>query len=394
MKKLAIITTHPIQYYAPVFKLLSERQRVAIKVFYTLGQQATDLPDKGFKQNISWDLPLLDGYEFEWLKNTANSPGSHHFKGIVNPDGISRIRQYQPDALLVFGWAYYGHLKIIHHFSNKVPVYFRGDSTMLLKSGILKQMLRTVFLKWVYRHIDHAFYVGMNNKHYFEEYGLTGRHLSFAPHAVDNERFAADRTPEAGELRSSLGLNSHDILVLYAGKFEPVKNLPLLLSAFSILDRRNVHLLLAGSGSSEEELRTAAAGRGNIHFTGFKNQSYMPVLYQAADLFCLSSKSETWGLSVNEAMACGKAILTSDQVGCAADLVNSKRNGAVFESENVNSLVEKLKQMTENRDLLVTFGQQSSSIIKSWNFDEIAQAIENKLLCEDSSGDRGNSTHL
>lgn len=394
MMKLAIITTHPIQYYAPVFKLLGERQRVAVKVFYTLGQYATDLPDKGFKQSVNWDLPLLDGYEFEWLKNTANSPGSHHFKGIVNPDGISRIKQYQPDALLVFGWAYYAHLKIIHHFSDKVPVYFRGDSTLLLKSGILKQMLRTVFLKWVYGHIDHAFYVGRNNKRYFEKYGLTGRHLSFAPHAVDNERFAADRALEAGELRSSLGLSSQDILVLYAGKFEPVKNLPMLLSAFSILDRRNVHLLLAGSGSGEEELRAAAAGRGNIHFTGFKNQSYMPVLYQAADLFCLPSKSESWGLSVNEAMACGKAVLTSDRVGCAADLVSGRKNGAVFESDNVNSLVEKLKQMTENRDLLVRFGQQSRSIIKSWNFIEIAQAIENKLLCEESSGDRGNSTHL
>jgi len=384
MKKLAVITTHPIQYYAPVFKLLNQRKKINVKVFYTLGEGAVNKLDHGFNKIVEWDIPLLDGYEFEWMKNTAANPGSHYFKGIVNPDGIERIKKYQPDAILVFGWAYHAHLKIIRYFSGKVPIYFRGDSTLLNELGGLKKALRYVFLKWVYKHINHAFYVGKNNRNYYRAYRLKESQLSFAPHAIDSNRFEAGRSNEAGELRSSFGIGNKDILILYAGKFEPVKNVELLLSAFITLNRPGVHLLLAGNGPNENDLKEQAdkSSAANVHFTGFKNQTYMPVLYQAADLFCLPSKSETWGLSINEAMACGKAVLASDKVGCAADLIEDERNGAVFISDNVGSLVEKLQQLTKDKAQLAKLGQQSKQIIKNWSFLHIAEAIENKLLNE------------
>src|SRR5476651_75479 len=110
MKKLAIITTHPIQYYAPVFKLLQQRGNIDIKVFYTWGDAAPDKHDPGFNQAITWDIPLLDGYNYTWVKNTATDPGSHHFNGMVNPGLIDEIKNYDANALLVIGWAYYSHL--------------------------------------------------------------------------------------------------------------------------------------------------------------------------------------------------------------------------------------------------------------------------------------------
>ncbi|MEO6981197.1 MAG: glycosyltransferase family 1 protein, partial [Mucilaginibacter sp.] len=79
MKKLAIITTHPIQYYAPIFRLLQQRNNISIKVFYTLGETTAPKHDPGFGKAVSWDIPLLDGYDFEWLKNVAPTPGSHYF---------------------------------------------------------------------------------------------------------------------------------------------------------------------------------------------------------------------------------------------------------------------------------------------------------------------------
>lgn len=385
MRKLAIITTHPIQYYAPIFRLLSKRKKIDVKVFYTLGEGAVTKFDHGFKKVVEWDVPLLEGYEFEWMKNTAADPGSHYFKGIVNPEGVEQVKKYQPDALLIFGWAYKSHLKIIRYFNNKIPIYFRGDSTLLNERGGLKKALRYVFLKWVYSHINHAFYVGKNNRSYYKNYGLKESQLSFAPHAIDNARFEADRIGEASELRASFNIGNNEILVLYAGKFEAVKNVELLLSAFITLNQPNVHLLLAGNGPNENGLRDLADksnGTGNIHFTSFKNQSFMPVLYQAADLFCLPSKSESWGLSINEAMACGKAILASDKVGCVADLIENEKNGAVFISDDADSLVKKLQQLTENKSQLVTLGLYSKVIIEDWSFLHIAEAIENKLLNE------------
>ena len=382
MKKLAIITTHPIQYYAPVFKLLHGRGIISIKVFYTIGEQNISKYDRGFGKIINWDIPLLEGYTYEFVRNTSNNPGSHHYKGIINPTLIRQITDWEPDAVLFFGWAYQGHLKAIRYFKGKIPVYFRGDSTLLNEQRGVKKVAKYFFLKWVYSHINHAFYVGTNNKAYFKKYGLKDNQLSFAPHAIDNDRFTINHIDEAKTLRLSLGIDDDKILILYAGKFEYVKNVDLLLNAYIKLNKPNVHLLLVGNGANEKLLKTAASSSPfatNIHFLEFKNQSYMPILYQAADLFCLPSLSETWGLAVNEAMACKKAILVSDMVGCAADLVKENFNGEIFENQNIDNLLIKLDRLTQSKTNLLTYGENSSTIIKDWSFLKIAEAIENKL---------------
>jgi len=384
MPKLAIVTTHPIQYYAPVFQLLHQRNVISITVFYTWGQESMNKFDPGFGKMIDWDIPLLEGYPFEWVENISTKPGSHHFKGIVNPDLIAQLNQLKPDAILFFGWAWKSHLKAIRYFKNKIPVYFRGDSTLLDKPNGIKGLLRNVFLKWVYRHIDHAFYTGANNKDYFKKFGLRNDQLTFAPHAIDNDRFGAINNEEAETLRNNLGLDAGDILILYAGKFEEKKDPLLLLNAFLQLKRNDCHLLFVGNGNLEGELKQKAQNAGNVHFMGFQNQAYMPVIYHACNLFCLPSKGpgESWGLAVNEAMASGKAVLVSDKAGCAVDLVKNKFNGSIFRHKNIDDLKQKLDELMASRQLLNTYGANSTNVISDWNFANIAIAIETRLLNE------------
>ncbi|MFD2873468.1 glycosyltransferase family 4 protein [Mucilaginibacter ximonensis] len=381
MKRLAIITTHPIQYYAPIFKLLHQRGQIAIKVFYTWGEASLHNYDPGFQQTIQWDMPLLEGYSFEWVQNTSANPGSHHYKGIITPYLNKQVENWNPDAVLVFGWAYKGHLSAMRYFSGKVPVFFRGDSTLLDKLAGIKSAVKKVFLKRVYSNVDCAFYVGINNRAYYKAYGLDDRQLIFAPHAVDNEKFSARRDQEILDLRNRFNLVDEDILILFAGKFEPKKNPLLLMEAFKKMTKAGVHLLFVGNGELENELKNKASGIVNIHFMDFQNQSVMPVIYQAADLFCLPSAGpgETWGLSVNEAMAAGKAVLVSNLVGCAADLVRDGINGKIFKSGSVNELTNALQALTTTREALQKMGLQSAEIIKPWNFNAIAKAIEDRL---------------
>jgi len=379
--RLAIITTHPIQYYAPVFKLLNEAQQINIKVFYTWGQKAVEKFDPGFGINVDWDIPLLQGYDYEWVKNTSADPGSHHFKGIINPELIDRVNTWQPDAILIFGWAYHSHLKAIRYFKNRVPIYFRGDSTLLDVQKGFKALLRSVFLRWVYRYIDYAFHVGTNNKAYFKKYGLKDEQLSFAPHAVDNDRFTADRTDEALKLRQSIGIPADDVLILFAGKLEQKKSPLLLLDAFLALGKPNIHLLFVGNGIMEVPIKTGSNNHKNIHFIDFQNQSKMPAVYQASDLFCLPSKGpgETWGLAVNEAMAAGKPVLASDKVGCAIDLVVPGFTGYIFESGNLSDITEKLRLLTKDKSRLKTLGMNAKNKIAEWSFDNQVSAILTKI---------------
>jgi glycosyltransferase involved in cell wall biosynthesis len=398
MKKLAIITTHPIQYNAPWFAMLAEKRNIEVKVFYTWSQKEKDNYDPDFKQNISWDIPLLNGYEYTFVTNIAHHPGAQHYKGISCPTLINEIENWQATHVLLFGWNYKAHFKAMRYFKGRIPVLFRGDSTLLdydvksiksLASNIKnkrtfkplisysKFKLRKIFLTYIYKHIDTALYVGQNNKAYFMEHGLKADQLVFVPHAIDNERFfdSEEKQYEAKAKlwRTELGIKEDDVVLLYAGKFESKKNPLFLLNTFKELssDNKNLKLIFLGSGPLESQLKASAKNNPDIFFLPFQNQSKMPIVYRLSNIFCLPSQGpgETWGLAVNEALACGRAVLVSDKVGCAVDLVN-KKNGLIFISNHEESLRKSLL------GLKVTHPEWDAS---QWSFQTIINNITSYL---------------
>jgi len=373
MKKLAIITTHPIQYYAPVFKLLAKK--ISVKVFYTWGEGSVEKYDPGFGRKITWDLPLLEGYEYAYLKNISKQPGSNHFNGIDNPDIIKEIDNFNPDAILVFGWSYKSHLKVIRHYKGRKKLLFRGDSTLLDNDGKIKQFVKYFWLRWIYSHIDFFLNVGTNNKKYFNKYGAKESQLIFAPHAIDNQRFSINNE-HSSEIRKELGVREDEVLILFAGKFESKKDPFILLNAFKTQKIKKCHLLFVGNGNLEEKLKEEASSSINVHFVEFQNQQKLPAFYQACDIFCLPSKGpgETWGLAINEAMACGKAIITTEKVGCSIDLVINNNNGWIF-TAGVQSELEHIIATLPERPILSKMGQNSKEMIENWSLDKIVNSI-------------------
>ncbi len=354
--KLAIIVSHPIQYYAPVFKLLA--QKTELKVFYTRSPGTGINYDKGFQQEIEWDIPLLDGYIYE-------------FTGSL--DIIQCLRLYQPNRLLIYGWAHLTHLRIMHHFKGKIPIAFRGVSILKEKSG-LKDFLKTIALKWVYSHIDKVFYVGTRNRAYFKKYGVKEDQLFFAPHAIDNDRFSEKTAIGISAVRKDFGIHYEAVVLLFAGKFDHNKNPLLLLQAFKQLDLPYLHLIFAGSGVLERKLKKESKLQPRVHFLPFQNQRAMPALYQACDVFCLPSKGDSWGLSINEAMAAGRAVITSDEAGSAPDLIKPE-NGRIFKSNDIEDLKKHLMELTNDGIKLKIAGHYSKNIILNWSFDLQVQQL-------------------
>lgn len=382
MKKLALISSHPVQYNAPLFRKISESDQIELKVFYTWSQRKESLFDKDFGAVVEWDIPLFDGYEYTFVKNEAKDPGLHHFKGLQNPTLVEEILDFNADAVLVYGWNYASHYKVMKYFKGKIPVYFRGDSTLLDETPGVKTILRRVILSWIYRKVDVAFYVGKNNKAYFEKHGLKDSQLVFAPHAIDNDRFMGEPgqyDSEAKQWRKQFGVADDEVLMLFVGKFEPKKNPLIILDALERYHPEKLKMVFVGSGNHEAELKKRAASMKNIQFLPFQNQSKIPGLLHASDVMILPSQGpgETWGLIVNEAMVCKNAIIVSDKVGCSSDLVN--QNGVVFRCGAVEELTAAIKAVACNKEVCSHMAEASFKDIKDWSYQHFVEAIERVL---------------
>ena len=384
MKKLAIVTTHPIQYNAPFFALLAKSDAVQVKVFYTWEQSKEGaLFDPNFKQTITWDIPLLEGYDYHFTKNTSKKPGSSHFTGIDNPNLLQEISEYNPNGILLFGWSFKSHLKLMRHFHHRIPILFRGDSTLLDESPdfSVKKLIRRMLLGWVYKHIETALYTGEANKEYFIKHGVSSNKLIRAPHAIDNNRFqyAPDAEEKAAAWRAELGISTDARVALFSGKLEPKKNPIGLLKAFLEADVPNTHLIIAGSGVLESKLKEMAAGQKTVHFIGFQNQQQMPIVYRLSEVYVLPSvgPGETWGLALNEAMACGRKVIASSVCGGAKDLIQSEEIGTIVSKANQVELLEALKKnIIKPRVELLNDGKKAQTYISSFSFHEIATAVE------------------
>jgi glycosyltransferase involved in cell wall biosynthesis len=385
-RKLAIVCTHPIQYYAPVFRAIAQSGRLDLKVFYTWSQAHTEgIYDSGFGTAVSWDVPLLDGYDYQFVLNVAKRPGLHHFHGLDTPTLSREIESWGADAILVYTWNSKSHLQALRYFKGRLPVLFRGDSTLLDHRSWWRATMRRAFLTWVYSHVDVAIAVGSNNRDYFAWCGLPHRRIALAPHSIDTRRFAANAEAHetlAAQWRRELGIDPDDIVILFAGKFQAKKNPVLLLDAFKALGA-GCYLVFVGNGELEAELRHRASTIPNVRFMPFKNQSVMPAVYRLGDMFVLPSQGpeETWGLALNEALASGRIVVGSSKVGGARDLIQPEGNGWIFESGDRQGL-ERILVMAaaRGRTQLQAMGSLAQLQSVRWSSEESARRIADAVL--------------
>jgi glycosyltransferase involved in cell wall biosynthesis len=348
--KLALVASHPIQYQAPWFAALA--QQCELEVLYCHRQDAAGQAAAGFGHQFQWDIPLLDGYRFRWLDNVAPRPSVDEYSGCDTPAIGAALRDGGFDACLVTGWYLKSFIQAIRACRRYgIPLLVRGDSQLATPRSIVTRVAKYWPYRWLLSQIDAHLFVGRANYDYLRHYGVGEGRLFFAPHFVDNDRFCrvaeeARLDGRAAALRASFGIPPDEALFLFAAKLIEKKRPVDFIEAIGRLNAggRRVHGVVVGSGPLEPMLRRQAAERrAAVHFVGFKNQSEIPVCYAAADCLILPSDGrETWGLVVNEAMACDVPAIVSDAAGCAADLIVEGRTGFTFACGDVNALCDRI----------------------------------------------------
>jgi glycosyltransferase involved in cell wall biosynthesis len=337
LTRLAVVVSHPIQYYAPLFRELAGR--CDLKVFYAQSLSAEQQGEAGFGRPFDWDVDLNSGFDSEFLENVSRRPGPSRFFGADTPSIGARLAEGRFDAVLVLGWYLKSFVQTaVAARRLGVPVMVRGDSQ--LGAPDPRSLAKAVLYPPLLRAFDAALFVGVRSREFYRAYHYPEERLFFSPHCVDTSWFAAQATPDRGAaLRRRLGIEPTVPVILFAGKLMPFKRPGDILEAWPLMESRP-HILIAGSGELEGSLADRARALGApLHRLGFLNQSEMPAAYTAANLLVLpSNRNETWGLVANEALASGVPVAVSDACGCGPDLAADGVAGRVFPLGNVRGL--------------------------------------------------------
>jgi glycosyltransferase involved in cell wall biosynthesis len=392
--RLAVVLSHPTQYYSPWFRRIAALGAIDLQVFYLwdFGVQARH--DRDFGHALQWDIPLLDGYASEFVPNRSGDPGTHHFAGLDNPDLAGRLAAARPDAILLFGYASRSHLRVmLSPRLARIPMLLRGDSHDLARPRGVRGLAGRVARRLLFRRFWRVLAVGKANATYFRNNGVPESRIRFVPHCVDNERFraaAADAAVRAAAWRRELGMDADATVLLFAGKFEDKKRPLDLLAAFLRILREEpaaaagAVLLFVGNGVLEAELRRMAGdelGR-RVFLAPFRNQSEMPTVYACADLLALPSfgNGETWGLAVNEAMNLARPCLVSSHVGCGPDLVIDGETGWTFEAGDADALRAALaRALATGPEARARMGRQAEARVAHYSYDIAAAALRDVL---------------
>lgn len=349
--RLGVLATHPIQYHAPLFRELA--QQLDLHVYFAHRQSKAGQAAAGFGVEFDWDVDLLGGYEHDFLTNRSAQPGTDSFGGCDTPEIREIIRREAFDAFLVTGWNTRSFWQaIMACWQTGTPLLIRGDSQLATPRSRGKQLAKALLYRSFIPRFDGYLVVGERAREYYLHYGADPERMFFVPHFVDNEFFraGAEAAQFGRPLRDALGYETDTTVLLFVGKFIPKKRPLDLVPAAQRLraDGHDVRLLYVGSGQLEEDLRAeVAAANVPTHFAGFKNQTELPAYYSAADLLVLPSDGgETWGLVVNEAMACGTPAIVSDAAGCTPDLITEGQTGATFPLGDVSALAEAFKRFS------------------------------------------------
>jgi glycosyltransferase involved in cell wall biosynthesis len=382
--RVAVFATHPIQYQAPWFQALAARPELALKVFFGQVPDASQ-QGVGFGVGFHWDIPMLEGYESEVLENVASEPSLAAFGGCDTPQVARRLRDWKPDLAILTGWQSKMLVQVWWACVRLgVPRIVRGESNAMPDRAPWKRAAHRVWL----RGFDRFLAIGKANRDFYRRAGIPEARIDACPYFVDNRRFAAAATPlreRRNELRAGWSIPEHATCFLFCGKLIAKKHPIDLLRALqrAVAAGAPVHVLVVGDGELMAQARALAERqRLPVTFAGFLNQTEIVAAYVAADCLVLPSDAgETWGLVVNEAMACGIPAIVSNQVGCGPDLVSDGVTGATFPMGDVGALAKRLIELSGNPSVLREMGAAACERVTSHY--SVEHAVEGTLAAID-----------
>jgi glycosyltransferase involved in cell wall biosynthesis len=380
--RVAHLVSHPIQYFAPLYREISRREEVDLTVYFYSDASLREYHDEGFGRPVRWDVDLSGGYRSVIVGSARGRTLSGRARRVPQWDVVREVFRGDYEVVWAHGYAYATTwASFVAARATGKAFLLREEQTLLPDRPWWKKALKYPVLRALIGG-SAALTIGEHNRRYVEHYGAVRTFA--APYCVDNDalrRAGAELAPRRDEIRHELGVVGDDPVVLFAGKLVPAKDPQTLLEAYvQVKDR--AWLVFVGDGELRAGLTREASNRGldRVLFTGFLNQSELPRAYAASDVFVLPSRAEPWGLVVNEALNFRLPVIVSDAVGCAPDLAVAGRNGEVFSAGSVSDLGIALQRLVGDPGLRREYGRRGFKLVSEYGIEHCAEGIVNACL--------------
>ena len=369
-RRLVILTEIIAPYRIPVFNALAQHEEIDLHVIF-LAESDPKLRDwLVYKEEIRFSYQVLPS----WRRKFAG-------QNLLLNRGLKRsLQRTAPDAILCGGYNYLASWQAMRWAGRRqVPFILWVESTErdTRSHNPLVEFLKRGFIKRC-----SAFVVpGKSSLLYVKNYGALEKDIFTAPNAVDTELFAQQAgtvRQEPERRREALQLPPR--FFLFVGRLVREKGVFDLLEAYGKLtpeSRTLVSLVLVGDGAAREEVirRAQKISPGQVRCAGFVQRDQLAGYYALAEGFVFPTHSDTWGLVVNEAMACGLPVISSDAAGCVADLVQDNWNGRVVPRGDVLQLASAMEELARDSALRTRMGNHSRERILSYSPEACAAGI-------------------
>jgi len=383
MKRRLVILTEIISpYRIPLFNVLARNESVDLHVIFLAETDPKLRQWRVYREEIKFSHQVLPSWRSRW--------GGYNL--LLNR-GVGRaLAAAVPDLILCGGYNYVASWQALFWArSRRIPFLLWSESNLQDLRGGHEAV---EFLKRKFLRMCSAFVVpGRSALEYLRAHRIEEGRIVVTPNAVDNDLFDAG----AATARESATLRRGELKLperyfLFVGRLVPEKGVFDLLSAYAKLDaslREEVGLVFAGDGESSRLLERQAAtiSPGVIRFAGFVEREALAPYYALAEALVLPTYTDTWGLVVNEAMACGLPVILSRAAGCASDLLRENETGLLIPPRDVEVLARSMKYIAEQPELRTSMGARARQHIRNYSPEAwstaIAQAVTTTGISHD-----------
>ena len=379
--RVAFISRNPSQWEGPFYARIAALSAIQPHVYYLspvgLGVEREAemgaIPDWG-------SLPVLEGYDHSFVEPS--------WRGSLTL--IRELASRQHDAIVVAGYRQLPlFLAIFYAVLSRKPRFLRVDSILMYEREKPTWKFKQGLFPWFQRLFTAFLPLSSLTVQYLQHLGVSCERIFMAPYTVDNEwyaRLAQEWRPRRQEVRAELSLPP-DVPVVVAVLRFVERERPLdLLRAIEVLQRRNVSIatILVGDGPQRAKL-VDFIHRSNLKWVvlpGFRPLSDLPRFYAVSDMFVHPAVDECWGLSVNEAMACGLPVIASDRVGASYDLVKPDQTGVTYRAGDIDELAARIEQLAQDQEKRKQMGLQARDLIfETWGYEKSVSALQSALAC-------------